>query len=94
MNGSSKFSSLSSPIVPEPTNEKSFYNPFTVDLSLDNINQPTTGVFQISNKSLYLLYFTQSSWQIFIWQCSISYSSLVSNCFHIVNKYNFQGLKF
>lgn len=43
MNGNSKYSSLSSPIVPEPTNEK-FYNPFTVDLSLDNINQPTTGV--------------------------------------------------
>lgn len=43
MNGSSKYSSLPSPIVPEPTNEKSFYNPFTVDLSLDNINQPTTG---------------------------------------------------
>ncbi|PBC30370.1 hypothetical protein APICC_06288 [Apis cerana cerana] len=42
MNGNSKYSSLSSPIVPEPTNEK-FYNPFTVDLSLDNINQPTTG---------------------------------------------------
>lgn len=44
MNGTSKYSSLPLPIVPEPTNEKSFYNPFTVDLSLDNINQPTTGV--------------------------------------------------
>ncbi|CAK9795930.1 hypothetical protein ANTQUA_LOCUS552 [Anthophora quadrimaculata] len=44
MNGNSKFSTLSplTPIVPEPVVEKPFYNPFTVDLSLDT-NLPTTG---------------------------------------------------
>ncbi|XP_076389133.1 uncharacterized protein LOC100881607 isoform X2 [Megachile rotundata] len=45
MNGSSKFSTLPplTPIAPEPTVQKPFYNPFTVDLSLDDANTPTTG---------------------------------------------------
>lgn len=46
MNGSSKFStppSLTRRIVPEPAVEKSFYNPFTVDLSLNDTNPPATG---------------------------------------------------
>ncbi|XP_076239961.1 uncharacterized protein LOC143182664 [Calliopsis andreniformis] len=45
MNGSSKYSNMSplTPLVPEPTIEKPFYNPFTVDLSLDDTNPPTTG---------------------------------------------------
>lgn len=45
MNGTSKFSTLSplTPIVLEPTVEKPFYNPFTVDLSLGDTNPPTTG---------------------------------------------------
>ncbi|OAD60433.1 hypothetical protein WN48_05405 [Eufriesea mexicana] len=45
MNGNSKFSTLPplTPIVPEPVIEKSFYNPFTVDLSLDDTAPPTTG---------------------------------------------------
>ncbi|KAK2580288.1 hypothetical protein KPH14_012533 [Odynerus spinipes] len=40
INGNSKYSTLQSPLV---TTEKPFYNPFTVDLSLDSMNQPTTG---------------------------------------------------
>nr|XP_033195430.1 uncharacterized protein LOC117159573 isoform X3 [Bombus vancouverensis nearcticus] len=45
MNGSSKFTTLPplTSIVPEPAVEKSFYNPFTVDLSLDDTNPPATG---------------------------------------------------
>lgn len=46
MNGSSKFStppSLTRRIVSEPAVEKSFYNPFTVDLSLNDTNPPATG---------------------------------------------------
>nr|XP_034187539.1 uncharacterized protein LOC117607685 isoform X1 [Osmia lignaria]XP_034187540.1 uncharacterized protein LOC117607685 isoform X1 [Osmia lignaria] len=45
MNGTSKFSTLSplTPIVLEPTVEKPFYNPFTVDLSLGDTNPPATG---------------------------------------------------
>ncbi|XP_076672384.1 uncharacterized protein LOC143371288 isoform X2 [Andrena cerasifolii] len=42
MNGNSKFASAPS-FAPEPVAEKPFYNPFTVDLSLDNTNPPTTG---------------------------------------------------
>ncbi|XP_076655127.1 uncharacterized protein LOC143360295 [Halictus rubicundus] len=44
MNGSSKFSSASpfSPLQSEPFDEKPFYNPFTVDLSLTDTNPPTT----------------------------------------------------
>ncbi|KAF7379029.1 hypothetical protein HZH66_015263 [Vespula vulgaris] len=39
MNGNSKFSTLQSPFA---QTDKSFYNPFAVDLSLDNINPPMT----------------------------------------------------
>ncbi|CAD1471017.1 unnamed protein product, partial [Heterotrigona itama] len=47
MNGSSKFSTAASitRVVPEPPSaaiEKSFYNPFTVDLSLNDTNPPAT----------------------------------------------------
>ncbi|XP_015440342.1 PREDICTED: uncharacterized protein LOC107195084 [Dufourea novaeangliae] len=44
MNGSSKFSSASpfSVFAPEPYDEKPFYNPFTVDLSLNDTYSPTT----------------------------------------------------
>ena len=41
MNGNSKFASAPS-FAPEPVAEKPFYNPFTVDLSLDDTNPPTT----------------------------------------------------
>lgn len=53
MNGSSKFTTLPplTSIVPEPAVEKSFYNPFTVDLSLDDTNPPATGT-QLSNKDI------------------------------------------
>ncbi|CAL7944166.1 unnamed protein product [Xylocopa violacea] len=45
MNGSSKFTTLPplTPLAPEATTEKPFYNPFTVDLSLDSTNPPVTG---------------------------------------------------
>lgn len=45
MNGNSKFSTLPplTPIISEPVVEKSFYNPFTVDLSLSDTAPPTTG---------------------------------------------------
>ncbi|XP_076226632.1 uncharacterized protein LOC116427254 isoform X2 [Nomia melanderi] len=43
MNGNSKFSSAPfSPLAAEPFDEKPFYNPFTVDLSLNDTNPPTT----------------------------------------------------
>lgn len=44
MNGNSKFSPASpfSPLQPEPFDEKPFYNPFTVDLSLTDTNPPAT----------------------------------------------------
>ncbi|XP_033326386.2 uncharacterized protein LOC117220493 isoform X1 [Megalopta genalis] len=44
MNGTSKYSSASpfSPHAVEPLDEKPFYNPFTVDLSLSDANPPTT----------------------------------------------------
>ena len=55
MNGSSKFSTPPSltRIVPEPAVDKSFYNPFTVDLSLNDTNPPGTGTcaFKNSNKA-------------------------------------------
>nr|KAF7389704.1 hypothetical protein H0235_018188 [Vespula pensylvanica] len=41
MNGNSKFSTLQSPFA---QTDKSFYNPFAVDLSLDNINPPMTRI--------------------------------------------------
>lgn len=45
LNGNSKYSNPPplTPLVPATPTEKPFYNPFTVDLSLDLTNPPTTG---------------------------------------------------
>lgn len=49
MNGNSKFSTLQSPFA---QTDKSFYNPFAVDLSLDNINPPMTSTYITKKRTI------------------------------------------
>jgi len=52
INGNAKFMTPSSltPRTPVSSTDKSFYNPFTVDISLDTTNIPITGAYNINSQ--------------------------------------------
>jgi len=52
INGNAKFMTPSSltPRTPISSIDKSFYNPFTVDISLDTTNIPITGAYNINSQ--------------------------------------------
>jgi len=43
------------PRTPISNTDKPFYNPFTVDISLDNINTPITGAYNVIINKIIIL---------------------------------------
>lgn len=95
INGNAKFMTPPSfdSLTPVSNVDKSFYNPFTVDISLDNANIPITGAYNVNTIQCWVVYIISNArWShladlTLLANDKVLFSLFSSRCFKIMSRH-------